>query len=445
MSAKRKLICRVEEKNCVALKAQQWGTCFPGNPWFSRAAGAPAILPPKGRRTNPRNQAVFQQIRWLLKYSASHDGAAAHALCLGLTIQVECVGGGGRKIPGPSRDWVRPSPSLQGRSETSFPRCQSTGVQALHAVQVLRESSSLTFFMLLFENMKQSRPNNADKSVNEHVTSLLLYASYTPTHRHLQVPPSGGNTIICHGRHTTVLLRPTVLDEQGNESSVVSKSKHSTEWAEEMPSSLKLSRCLVLRKGPQRFSLVVLGPGQGRRSVADALTFPVDGLSRNNYAGLVIFTDAEVPQRPGMQMEGELTTCMDGTCYRLQKRCDGFADCPDATDESGCHETHEPDIADFHRTRLSRIERMYHGSWIWEDIVIGPLGRTTFIVPAPSVPSTWLVRAFGMNSDKGFGLLPAPFRFFLHSSFRDECSDAFQVQDRRADRHSNNCLQLFAN
>ncbi|GBO37813.1 hypothetical protein AVEN_202456-1 [Araneus ventricosus] len=40
-----------------------------------------------------------------------------------------------------------------------------------------------------------------------------------------------------------------------------------------------------------------------------------------------------------------------------------------------------------------------------------PLGRTTFTVPAPSVPSTWLVRAFGMNSNKGFGLLPAPFRF----------------------------------
>ncbi|CAL1294220.1 unnamed protein product [Larinioides sclopetarius] len=335
-------------------------------------------------------------------------------------------------------------------------------------------------------------------------TTLLVYASYTPTHRHLQVTTSTrdakvGEYIIFHVRADYYVQQFYYM--------VVSKGIVLLSGAEEMPSSLKTFAVPCSSEMAPTASLIVWDMAREGEVVADALTFPVDGLSRNNfsvtlnekkdktgqtievvveghpgtyiglsavehqlhkmdsgadlsptevlekmnsfdeqgngtlsfswksrdglpnpfvhypspsygmdarqifqYAGLVTFTDADVPQRPD-RCEGELTSCMDGTCYRLQKRCDGFADCTDASDESGCHETYEPDIPDFHRTRLSRVERMYHGSWIWEDVTIGPLGRTTFTVPAPSVPSTWLVRAFGMNSNKGFGLLPAPFRF----------------------------------
>lgn len=55
------------------------------------------------------------------------------------------------------------------------------------------------------------------------------------------------------------------------------------------------------------------------------------------FAGLIIFCDIEVPRRYDAcnhtQGFGE---CLNGRCYRLEKKCDGRFDCEDGTDEAGC-------------------------------------------------------------------------------------------------------------
>ncbi|XP_055936007.1 CD109 antigen-like isoform X2 [Argiope bruennichi] len=344
-------------------------------------------------------------------------------------------------------------------------------------------------------------------------TSLLVYASYAPTRRHLQVTTSSRDVKV--GEYLIVHVRADYYVEKFYYL-VMSKGIVLLSGAEEMPFSIKTFAIPCSSAMAPTASLIVWDVAREGEVVTDALIFPVDGLSRNNfsvtlndkkdktgntievivegqpgtyvglsaidhllhkmdtgenfspsevlekmnsfngqdiwssrtlsyswrsrsnkpnpfvhypslsygidtlhtfqYAGLVVFTDANVPKRPEGCSSG-MAACLDGACYQAQKRCDGFADCRDASDESGCPPRDEQDMAEFYRKRLNRLERMYHSSWIWEDINIGPRGYTIFSVPVPSLPTTWLLGAYGMNRAQGFGMLPSPVQFSFTRPF----------------------------
>ena len=55
------------------------------------------------------------------------------------------------------------------------------------------------------------------------------------------------------------------------------------------------------------------------------------------YAGLIVFSDVLVPRRTDFcNVTQGLQECLDGRCYRINKKCDGILDCEDGTDEANC-------------------------------------------------------------------------------------------------------------
>lgn len=66
-------------------------------------------------------------------------------------------------------------------------------------------------------------------------------------------------------------------------------------------------------------------------------TFGIDANRTFAFAGLVVFSDFQLPQRYSQcNMTLGWGECLNGACYRLDKRCDMFNDCDDGTDELQC-------------------------------------------------------------------------------------------------------------
>ncbi|XP_054723175.1 CD109 antigen-like [Uloborus diversus] len=136
-----------------------------------------------------------------------------------------------------------------------------------------------------------------------------------------------------------------------------------------------------------------------------AASYGIDAHKTLQYAGLIVFTDANVTRRDEeCDSEAGYLSCLDGGCFRREKQCDGYKDCPDGNDESGCAEKDELKLKSFKMNRINRIQRLYDNAWLWHDINIGPLGYFIFNVPVPEIPTRWMVNAFGMNSVDGFGI-----------------------------------------
>lgn len=66
-------------------------------------------------------------------------------------------------------------------------------------------------------------------------------------------------------------------------------------------------------------------------------TFGIDPNRTFEFVGLVVFTDVEVPRRYTYCNETQgYGECLNGACYRLDTKCDGYFNCEDGTDEAGC-------------------------------------------------------------------------------------------------------------
>nr|CAD7430447.1 unnamed protein product [Timema monikensis] len=135
-------------------------------------------------------------------------------------------------------------------------------------------------------------------------------------------------------------------------------------------------------------------------------TYGIDANRTFEYMGLIVFSDVPVTRRPELcNITSGLGECLNGRCYRIEKKCDGQFDCEDGTDESGCMPTNFTILNVFRQFRFNRIQRLYENVWLWKDINIGPHGRYIFEVPVPERPTHWMVSAISMSPSKGFGML----------------------------------------
>ncbi|XP_037927862.1 CD109 antigen [Teleopsis dalmanni] len=165
-----------------------------------------------------------------------------------------------------------------------------------------------------------------------------------------------------------------------------------------------------------------------------ASSFGIDANRTFEYSGLIVFTDGYVPRRyDSCNRTLGYGECLSGRCYRLDKKCDGFFDCDDGTDEIGCQVRNDTELLNYRKYRFNRVQRHYENVWLWKDVNIGPHGRYIFNIEVPDRPAYWMVSAFSVSPSKGFGMINKPIEyvgvqpFFINVEMPTFCRQGEQV------------------
>ncbi|XP_028967183.1 CD109 antigen [Galendromus occidentalis] len=148
----------------------------------------------------------------------------------------------------------------------------------------------------------------------------------------------------------------------------------------------------------------------------------VDSNSTFTSAGLVIFTNLYVAQvlDTSCNTTGKLA-CKTGLhCYLPIERCDGYRQCEDGSDESGCEDilADDEDSFIFHVYRRNRFNNFFDatGSMFgYHDIFMGNLRQIFTKTQVPKAATLYHVNAIAVSKQFGFQVLEAP---VLHDSTR---------------------------
>jgi len=162
-----------------------------------------------------------------------------------------------------------------------------------------------------------------------------------------------------------------------------------------------------------------------------ASSYAVDSNRTFEFAGLLVFSDANVTKRPSQCNETRGSfPCMDGqSCYEISEWCDGVRKCQDGQDEMGCP-VYEVQRFTPPKDRLGLLTRHYVmvGEWLWGGYFVMPNGRLDWIVEVPDEPMTWALGGFAISRNLGFGIVHSPPRHQATRAFYMRAEAPYEVK-----------------
>ncbi|XP_055836830.1 CD109 antigen-like [Episyrphus balteatus] len=80
-------------------------------------------------------------------------------------------------------------------------------------------------------------------------------------------------------------------------------------------------------------------------------------------------------------------------------------------------EQNKSELMSYRKYRFNRVQRHYDNVWLWKDVNIGPHGRFIFTVSVPDGPAYWMVTAFSVSPSRGFGIVDKPVQYIGEQPF----------------------------
>jgi len=106
--------------------------------------------------------------------------------------------------------------------------------------------------------------------------------------------------------------------------------------------------------------------------------------------------------------------CTTEGCYSQEEQCDGYNDCEDGTDESGCYDKASELQESVHRfklTRWNRITEFYDigdGDWGWFEVNIDEDREQFLTLKVPLITDSWFVHVMSISQKYGLSILDEP-------------------------------------
>lgn len=150
---------------------------------------------------------------------------------------------------------------------------------------------------------------------------------------------------------------------------------------------------------------------EGGPSKIQYFSTPNYGVDTNKtfaLSSLIIFTNLKVTTYPNTCHESLESLCRNGDCYPNDKKCDGYKDCSDGTDEAECESKAENELLHFFLYRKNRQNAFMDATasdFAWHDVLLGHQNNDFVECEVPKGPSTYRLNAIGMSKVHGLVIL----------------------------------------